>query len=160
MFPRIEGVYISNSHPKDMFDFANSINQKESIQSYSKIMIEVSNKLETELYNNGFPVINKDNNKLPTHHIWACFKTKEECYKVFSNLEQIGILVNYRLLPYNLGYGLRIGVNAAIQQGLRTNNIFDLSLIMSCCYKKGYSYRLKNDMNDLFSKISKNGKFI
>ena len=153
-------TYISNSHPKEMFQIAESISNIEKLKEYSNLMIDISDNLENFLSNQGFPVINKDTNKIHTQHIWATFKDKDECFKIFCCLEQLGLYTNYRLLPYNLGYGLRIGVGAAIQQGLRVSHVEQLSKLMVKSYKNGYSKSLKNEVEEFLEVISQNGKFI
>lgn len=152
-------TYISNSHPLDLLNVTESINNIDKIKQYSHLLINISSKLEKELHDKGFPVIVKDKSRLPTQHIWAYFKSKEDCYNTFLNLEKIGILTNYRLLPYNLGYGLRIGVGAAIQQGLRENNICKLASIIANCYND-YSDDLILETRKFINEISKEGKFI
>lgn len=152
-------TYISNSHPKDLMSVAASITNIEKIKQYSKLLIDISSNLESELYKRDFPIILKKGNKLPTQHIWAHFNSKEKCYDTFKKLESIGILTNYRLLPYNLGYGLRIGVGAAIQQGLREKDVSKLASLMADCHHN-YTESIKNDSIDFIKSISNNGKFI
>lgn len=153
-------TYISNSHPSEMFKIAQSITYIEDIKKYSKYMIRISNRLENALAHYGFPVMVKDSSKVPTQHIWATFQSKEECYKTFINLEKLGLLTNYRLLPYNLNHGLRIGVGAAIQQGLREENVSDLAMIFHKCYQNGFSKALESDANDFLNSIIKEKQFI
>lgn len=153
-------TYISNSHPSEMFKIAQSITYIDAINKYSKQMIKISNKLENHLANYGFPVVVKDSSKIPTQHIWATFQNKEKCYKTFLDLEKLGLLTNYRLLPYNLNYGLRIGVGAAIQQGLREENVSDLAMIFNKCYKEGFSRSLELEANDFLNSIIREKQFI
>ena len=153
-------VYISNSHPRDMFIAGQSINNYTRLKKYNSEMMEVSISLEEYLYNNKIPVVRKKDNLIPTQHIWITFKSKEECYSTYQNLEKIGVYTNYRLLPYNLGVGLRLGVGGAIQAGLRKENIYELSEIITQCYRFGYSENLKSRVDRLIELISYNGKII
>ena len=153
-------TYISNSHPKEMFSVLQAIESIDKIIDYSKFMIELSVKLEKALHKKGFPVIQKDYEKVPTQHIWSKFNSKNECYKTFVELEKLGIYTNYRLLPYNIGYGLRMGVGAAIQSGLRVEHIETLSDIMTKCVKDGYSDMLYNETQDLIKHMTLVGKYL
>lgn len=153
-------TYISNSHPKEMFRVISTITNFDKLKEYSRLMLEASNYLEQALYKEGFPIIQKSKNNIPTQHIWATFKSKEKTYKVYTELEKIGLLTNYRLLPYDLGYGLRIGIGGAIQQGLRLEHISDLAIICSRCYKYGYSYSLYAATQELMHAIFQKGKLI
>ena len=153
-------TYISNSHPKEMLRVLQATESVDKIIEYSKLMIEISVKLENALHKKGFPVILKDDEKTPTQHIWSQFNSKNECYKTFVELEKLGIYTNYRLLPYNIGYGLRMGVGAAIQSGLRVEHIDTLSDIIAKCYKDGYSDALYNKSQDLINHIALVGKYL
>ena len=152
-------TYISNSHPKDLMNIVSSIDRIEDIKQYSDLLLDISYSLEKELLKRGFPIIPKNADKLPTQHLWVRFNSKEECFSVFSDLEKVGILVNYRLLPYELGYGLRIGVGAAIQQGLRLCDVEILADIIFKCYR-GSSNNLANEIKDFMKHINPNGKLL
>lgn len=153
-------TYISNSHPKDMFRVVSSIKNIRELQDYGALMLNISDFFETNLYQEGFPVVRKDPQNIHSQHIWSCFDTKEDCYRVFCDLEKLGFITNYRLLPYGLGTGLRIGVGAAIQQGLRMKHIVPLAHIFSKCYKYGYSNTLLLESQELLNKIYQEGKLI
>lgn len=153
-------TYISNSHPKDLMRTMSTISKINEIKSYSELMIKVSDTFQKELKKVGFPVIEKVTTLPHTQHIWAHFQDTDECYKVYSDLANLGLLTNYRLLPYDLGYGLRIGVGAAIQQGLRLDHIQELANIFYKCYKFGYSESLFNESQSLINFVCKTGKYI
>lgn len=94
-------------------------------------MISNAQILEKEMNKIGIPVISRDVDQVWTHHLWIEFETKDTAYKAYKNLEKNGILVNYRLLPYNIGYGLRLGTNCATIQGLAPCNIPQLAQYFS-----------------------------
>ena len=58
------------------------------IIDYSKLMLEISLKLEKALHYKGFPVIQKDYSITPSQHIWSRFNNQNECYRVFADLEK------------------------------------------------------------------------
>lgn len=149
-------TYISNTHP---LSIANSLipllNYDEFIK-YSDINIKCTQLLEKHLILNGVPVI-KRNNEPATLHIWVLCNTKEESYSYYLKLERLNILTNYRLLPYDLGYGLRIGTSAAVRFGLRPKHIEKLSEIMSDAYHNQITEKLIKKANKLIKQISTEG---
>ena len=153
-------TFISNSHPEEMFMAGESIKQIEKLKIYSNELLRISKELESNLYELNVNVLKKDDNKIPTQHIWVLFDNKNICYSSFKNLEKIGLYTNYRLLPYRLGYGLRIGVGGAIQSGLRKENVSELAKLISECINKGYSSDLNQESRNFIKKINKNGKLI
>jgi len=68
------------------------------------------------------------------------------------NLEKIGILVNYRKLPYELGYGLRLGLSAATYRGLRAEHIEQLAAIITKALQAP-SKHLSSDLQELLQHI-------
>lgn len=113
---------VSNIHADKIIQ-AGIILKNPMLESYSKDILLNAIALEKEFLKLGIPVISRDYNQTNTHHIWLDFGNKEKAYFVYKNLEKCGILVNYRLLPYNIGYGLRLGTNCATIQGLSHKNI-------------------------------------
>ena len=90
--------------------------------------------LEKELFKLGIPVILKDTKRIPTHHIWINFDDKDKAFDFYKKMERCGLLVNYRKLPYNLGYGIRMGTSAASIQGINESNINELASIINTIY--------------------------
>lgn len=153
-------TFISNSHPEEMFMAGESITQFDKLKIYSNELLEISKELESNLYSLNVNVLKKDKDKIPTQHIWVLFNNKNECYSSFKNLEKIGLCTNYRLLPYRLGYGLRIGVGGAIQSGLRKEDVPELAKLISECINKGYSSDLDGRSRNFIKRIKKNGKLL
>lgn len=125
-----EWLHIMNA----MKDFVSNIHADKIIQSgiilcnqflkqYSNDIITNALELEKEMKKLEIPIISRNYNKMCTHHLWIKSKNKNAAYKTYKQLEQSGILVNYRLLPYDIGYGLRLGTNCATIQGLTPQNI-------------------------------------
>jgi len=67
----------------------------------------------------------------------------------------MGILTNYRLLPYDIGYGLRLGLSCATMSGLRPKHIPVLAKLISNTYNNGYSRQLHDEVRNLIVKIKK-----
>ena len=89
--------------------------------------------LDEALTKAGMPCIPRDMTvKFPnTHHIWISAPSRETAFKWYSNLEKVGILVNYRKLPYEIGYGLRLGLSAATYRGMKEKHIEPLADIIA-----------------------------
>ncbi|MCR5636246.1 MAG: GNAT family N-acetyltransferase [Clostridiales bacterium] len=146
-------TYISNTHPMAIAKSLMPLLSSREFIEYSELTIECVKKLEELLLNNNLPVIKRDTANPSTLHIWILCNTKEESYKYYLKLEQLHILTNYRLLPYNLGYGLRIGMSAAVRMGLRPCHIKELAAIMTEAYYDEISNKLIKKAEKLINKI-------
>lgn len=113
---------VSNIHADKIIQSC-AILHNPNLEIYSRDILSNAIKLEKEMNERGIPVINRDYNQMCTHHLWVNLENRDLAYKAYINLERNGILANYRLLPYNLGYGLRLGTNCATIQGLSLQNI-------------------------------------
>lgn len=111
-------------------------------------------KIESNLNELGVPVVLKQHGKIPTHHIWITFDNKDKAFEFFKKMEQCRFLVNYRKLPYNLGYGIRMGTSAATLQGINENNQRDLSLLIFKIYNsKRISKQTISDCQDFINSL-------
>ena len=127
-------TYISNTHPKAIADSVLPFLYEEEFIKYCEMCRFCVNQLETLLYNYGVPIVKRSSEQFPTHHLWILCSDKHKSYQYYLKLEAVGLLVNYRLLPYDLGYGLRLGLNAAVLSGLKERHIPQLAKIMSDVY--------------------------
>jgi glycine hydroxymethyltransferase len=143
-----EGVvnYVSNSHPLQIFKSALAIPEFEIMKNYSQTMLKNSITLEQNLLKNGVPVVIRNRTLVPSQQIWIPLSDKNSAYNFFKRLEQIFILTNYRKLPYNLGYGIRIGTAAATRQGLLPEDTIVIGEIIAKAYVS------KHISNDLINK--------
>lgn len=148
-------LYVSNMHVFTIYSAGLLLDEIEHLHALSKEMLCNAIQLESELSKRGIPVVNRiyNENEKPTHHIWIVCDTKEDAFNYYLRLEEIGILTNYRMLPYNIGYGLRIGLSAATQQGLRSEHIARLADIMSDVYNRRSLLQCKKDFQALLKEI-------
>ena len=109
--------------------------------------------LEKLLFDYDVPIVMRSVEQTPTHHLWILCSDKYKSYQYYLKLESIGLLTNYRLLPYNLGYGLRIGLNAAVLCGLKKNHIPKLAKIMSDAYHNDITPVLVKSCHKFIRKI-------
>lgn len=146
-------TYISNTHPMEIANSIMPILDMKQFAEYSDSCIKCAALLNHELEHNGVPIVKRNENLIPTLHIWVLCQTKEESHNYYLKLEQLHILTNYRLLPYKLGFGLRIGVSAAVRQGLKTYHISELAQIMSDAYFNSIDTALQNKAKKFISKV-------
>jgi len=129
-------AFMSSVHPENVVKSLIPYIESEKLSFYVKESKACILALEEQLIERGIPVVRRKSSKYPALHLWIKCATQEDSYSFFEKLESIGLLVNYRLLPYDLGYGLRLGVTAAVRKGLRQHNIIALSNIISKIYKQ------------------------
>lgn len=138
-------IYISNIHPKDVCSLLLNLPTNSSLKNYSQKMLTTTRLLEEALVQNHLPVVKRDFNNIWTQHLWLQPGNKEKTYQFFRLLEELHILTNYRLLPYGLGYGLRLGTAAAVRQGLEEKSVPALAEVISEAY-------YANNINDMLRK--------
>lgn len=131
-------TFISNNHPSEYLNSIIPLLDIESLKKYSNDCIECANCLYNELLKKGLPVVERKKSDYYTLHIWLKPETSDKTYKFYLKLEQMKILTNYRLLPYDIGYGIRIGINGAVRQGLRKEHIAILADIIKEAYFQEY----------------------
>lgn len=149
-------IYISNIHPKDVYSLLLNLPSDSDLKSYSKKMLSTTRLLEEALVQNHLPIVKRNFKNTWTQHLWLQPENKEKTYHFFRLLEELHILTNYRLLPYELGYGLRLGTAAAVRQGLEEKSVPALAEVISKAY---YSNVIDNTLRktafDTISAIKK-----
>lgn len=146
-------TYISNTHPKAIADSLLPLIYEEKFNKYCETCNSCVKALENQLINNHLPLVKRSAEQTPTQHLWILCSDKYKSYQYYLKLESLGLLTNYRLLPYNLGYGLRIGLNAAVMCGLREKHIPQLAKIMSDAYYNDITPHLVKSSHKLIHKI-------
>ena len=134
---------VSNMHIASTYSAGLAITRLSWINSYSQKMLENTVQLEKHLMGSGMPVVPRLGNTAPTHHIWIRAKTKDQAFDWYKNLERNRIFVNYRLLPYELGYGLRLGLSALTRIGLKPDECPYLAELLVDGAKKERNVRSK-----------------
>lgn len=126
--------YVSNLHADNILLAGQVLEYEALLKDYSRQMIQNSINLEINLQQLQVPVIQRDKRLQATHHIWIKPSDKEKAYEFYKKMEQCGLLVNYRKLPYNIGYGIRMGTSAATLQGLNEEDLPRLSELIAQIY--------------------------
>lgn len=127
-------TYVSNTHPKDVCSLLLNLPSESELKCYSNKMLSTARLLEEAFVQYQLPVVERDFSNTWTQHIWILPESKEKTYHFFQLLEQLHILTNYRLLPYGLGYGLRLGTAAAVRQGLTDTSVSALAEVIAKAY--------------------------
>lgn len=155
-------TYVSNMHFYTIYSAGLLLGHYEDLQMLSKEMLKNAICLERELGRAGVPVVTRfiTPNEPPTHHCWIKPPTQEKTFDLYLVLEKLGLLTNYRLLPYEIGYGLRLGLSGATQSGLREENIATLAELISRAYRQGFSNLLKQDALAFIRLIKKTGDIL
>lgn len=117
---------VSNIHADKIIE-SGIILRNPLLQMYSSEMLSNAVSLEHFLKEHNIHVVSRNTAYPATHHLWIVYPNKDDAYTAYKNLETCGILTNYRLLPYNIGYGLRLGTNCATIQGLSSQNICEFA---------------------------------
>lgn len=151
-------TYISNTHPMAIAKSLMPLIDDAKFNMYSDLTIKCHNELQRLLDEKGVPVVKRKTKYPSTLHIWILCSSKEKSYEYYLKLEQLNILTNYRLLPYNLGYGLRVGVNGAVRMGLKIKHIQELASIMAEVYYGPVTSKLEKRAKILINKILSTGE--
>lgn len=131
------GTYVSNMHPYSIYSLGIMLEKYEAYKILSTNMLDNTVLLKNELINNKLDVVQQYElypTETPTHHIWIQCKDRNEAFDLYKRWEKYGFLTNYRLLPYNLGYGIRLGLSAATVCGLTKNDIPKLATLLANSY--------------------------
>lgn len=147
--------YVSSIHVEQIYMAGDILSHTKLLSEYSTIMLKNSILLELKLAEQGVHVVVKERSRIPTHHIWIKFDNKEQAFNFYTKMEQCGFLVNYRKLPYDLGYGIRMGTSASTLQGVNTNNLDDLSYLISKIYfSNTVDSKIISESQDYISSLS------
>ena len=152
-YKRESKTYISNTHPEDIAVSIIPLLDAQKFTEYASLNEACNRLLEKELIKLGLPIIKPSDSVPRTMHTWILCKNSNESYNYYLKLEQLGLLTNYRLLPYNLGYGLRIGTSAAVRSGLREKHIPALANIMAKIYYEDITNDIQKKTKKLIKQI-------
>jgi glycine hydroxymethyltransferase len=124
-------TYVSNMHFASTYAAGLTLARSHWLADYSSRMLRVALLLEDELAKHGVPVVRRRRDLPPTHHVWIREGERKRAFTTYERLEQCLIMTNYRKLPYSLGHGLRLGVNAAVRLGLDEGDVPELAELIA-----------------------------
>lgn len=149
--------YVSNMHFSSIYSAGLLLDELEKLYKLSNQMLKNTLHLDHALEEQGFSTIPRKNTQIEpnTHHIWIKCNSPEEAYNWYLKLQEVGILVNYRKLPYNIGYGLRLGLSAATYCGLDYRYINQLARLCWLACSNGYCEEYNISLELLLKQIQR-----
>lgn len=157
------GTYVSNMHPYSIYTLGLMLENFENYKQLSCNMLENTKLLKEELQKHKLPVCEQQpasSNEMITHHLWIQCPNKISAFELYKRCEYYGFLTNYRLLPYNLGYGIRMGLSAATVSGLLPADVPQLAnLLAQAYYNKDCNEKLKH-LSEVFIHQIKEGNHV
>jgi glycine hydroxymethyltransferase len=138
-------TFVSNMHPASIYAAGLTLARRAWLASYSQHMLSVAVRLEDELAKHGVPVIRRRKELTPTHHVWIQESSRDAAFRTYERLERCLIMTNYRILPYSLGPGIRLGVNAAVRLGMTEADIPRLAELIGQIRRLGPTPSLKRE---------------
>ena len=153
--------YVSNMHFYTIYSAGFMLSHMDELNILSRNMLQNAILLEQELIKEGVPMISRSTSALepPTHHCWIKPESRQKAFELYVTMERIGLLANYRLLPYDIGYGLRLGLSGATRSGLEMKDIPYLAHLISKAYKYDYTASLKAETVDFIHTIKKRSSY-
>ena len=154
-------TYVSNMHSYDIYSAGLLLENIDTIKKLSDLMLRNTTELDELLADGGLDVVKRVCTAAEpnTHHIWIKFDNKDIAYDFYGNMEKIGISVNYRLLPYCLGYGARLGLSAATFSGINSDNIRALGDIVIRASRGNITDKFKSDVKNYIYTVKNNNIF-
>jgi glycine hydroxymethyltransferase len=129
--------YVSNMHVASTYAATLTLARSRWLASYSRRMLVCATALEDELLARGVPAVERPRDQVPTHHVWIREGSRARAYDTFEALEACGIFTNYRRLPYSLGFGVRLGLSAAVRIGLDEADVPALAELIAAIRRDG-----------------------
>jgi glycine hydroxymethyltransferase len=115
-------MLVSSSHAENTYLAGLALLREDWLEQYCERLLRSAAALEAALICRGVPVIQRarqgESDWPATHHLWIAAESQAAAFAHFEQLAAINILTNYRLLPYDLGYGLRLGTTASAIAGI------------------------------------------
>ncbi len=147
--------FVSSSHAENSYLFGLALLREEWLRRYEQRLFDSALALEEQLADHGINLVARDEQGRadwpPTHHIWLKAGGPEDAYRIYEDLAEIGVLTNYRKLPYGIGHGLRLGTTHSAVAGLDVEHMKELAEIICCGLEKGPSSGLRDRVARLAS---------
>jgi glycine hydroxymethyltransferase len=125
---------VSSSHAENSYLVGLTLLRDDWLETYAERIFATALALEENLSALGVPVFprtNQGEGSWPTtHHLWIGAASRPEAFAQYKRLAEAGILANYRKLPYELGWGLRLGTTHASVAGITPRHGAELAEII------------------------------
>jgi len=134
-------TYVSNMHVFNTYTAGLALSRMDHLRTYSKMMLTLTMDFDKALTAEGIEVVARSHRSPPTHHIWIRGRDRNDAFAKYQALERCRIYVNFRLLPYDLGFGLRLGLHYATRLGMTHNDVPELASIVADILRNSSSLR-------------------
>ncbi len=144
-------TFVSSSHAENTYLAGFALLEREALAAFADDMLALADALRHALNDAGVvDVVAADeqgsSNWATTQHLWVRCQSLERAFELYLWLGRIRIQTNYRLLPYGLGYGLRLGTTHATAAGIRADEAEQLAELISNVVLSGPSPALRHDV--------------
>jgi len=141
--------YVSSSHIRSTYLAGFGLGYLDQLKKLANNMLNNSVVLEDGLVAEKILEESRSATAPPTQHIWIPCGDKDDAFAFYKDLERCRIYCNYRLLPYGLGYGLRLGTTLATFLGMRKSHAVEMSAIIKEVRTYGFSLKLRHRVRAL-----------
>jgi glycine hydroxymethyltransferase len=146
------GTLVSSSHAENTYLLGLSLLRGAWLERLSDRLLGSAEALEAQLMHR-VPIVERRLQGEPawpaTHHLWIRPPDDEQAFTFYEDLAAVQIHCNYRKLPYNLGYGLRLGTTHAAMAGLQPAHASELADIIATVANEGATPAARDRVRDL-----------
>lgn len=129
------GTLVSSSHVENSYLAALTLLRADWLCRYAARLLDSATELELRLRERGVSVVPRSRQGDPTwpatHHLWIEAPGSETAFAQYERLAAANVQVNYRKLPYRLGYGLRLGTSHSATAGVDIPHMTELADIIA-----------------------------
>jgi glycine hydroxymethyltransferase len=144
---------VSSSHAESSYLAGLTLLRREWLTEYVRRLMDTAVELERRLARRGIAVVDRqcqgEHSGPATHHIWIRSADRDTAFAQFEALARVNIHVNYRKLPYGLGFGLRLGTAFSAVAGVDVHHVDELADIMHGTLCGGAGNALRRRVRDL-----------
>lgn len=136
-------TFVSSSHAENTYIAGLTLARRDQIGELASRICRVADNLRTALRRHGLDAVDVHEQGDPrwptTQHVWIRCRDADEAFRRYTELDRARIQTNYRLLPYGMGYGLRLGTTYAAAAGLTVAHVSELAGLIAAVIVDGAS---------------------
>lgn len=146
-------TFVSSSHAENTYIAGLTLARRSQVRLLARRICSVADDLRRALRSCGVDSVDAAVQGEPewptTHHVWIRCRDADEAFRRYKELERVRIHTNYRLLPYGLGYGLRLGTTYAVTAGLSQSHVPELARLIAEVVVHGASPARRHVVSEL-----------
>ncbi|MDQ3802471.1 MAG: hypothetical protein M3416_01250 [Acidobacteriota bacterium] len=152
------GELVSSAHPESSYRVGLVLADEQKLRGYTSRLLATTVSLEERLREAGVPVFRRAlqgrGDWPPTQHLWIPLGSQEKAFDFYRMLGLARIHTNYRILPYSLGWGIRMGTTAAVVAGLSEDETAEIAHIIASIFRRGYSLKARQRVRAFTKRMS------